>query len=97
DGFPGLKGWGPKSAATVLGRFGHLDAIPDDHRAWGDGVARAASLAATLTRDRELALLFRKLATLRTDVPVFDTVDDLEWHGPTPALPALRRRLRIDG
>ena len=97
DGFPGLKGWGPKSAATVLARFGHLDAIPDDHRAWGDGVARAASLAATLTRDRELALLFRKLATLRTDVPVFDTVDDLEWHGPTPALPALRRRLRIDG
>ena len=97
DGFPGLKGWGPKSAATVLARFGHIDAIPDDHRAWGDGVARAASLAATLARDRALALLFRQLATLRTDVPVFETVDDLEWHGPTPALPALRRRLRIDG
>lgn len=96
DGFPGLKGWGPKSAATLLARFGHIEAIPDDHRAWGDGVARAASLAATLARDRELALLFRQLATLRTDVPVFDTVDELEWRGPTPALPALRRRLRVD-
>jgi 5'-3' exonuclease len=96
DGFPGLKGWGAKSAATVLARFGHLEAIPGDHRAWGDGVARAASLAATLTRDRDLALLFRHLATLRTDVPVFESVDELEWRGPTPVLPALRRRLRVD-
>jgi 5'-3' exonuclease len=95
DGFPGLTGWGPKSAATVLARFGHLEAIPADHTTWGLG-GRAASLAATLNRDRALALLFRQLATLRTDVPVFDTVDELEWHGPTPALPALRRRLRID-
>jgi 5'-3' exonuclease len=95
DGFPGLTGWGPKSAATVLARFGHLEAIPADHTTWGLG-GRAASLAATLNRDRARALLFRQLATLRTDVPVFDTVDELEWHGPTPALPALRRRLRID-
>jgi 5'-3' exonuclease len=95
DGFPGLEGWGPKSAATVLAKFGHLEAIPDDHRAWGVDVARAAGLAATLARDRELARLFKQLATLRTDVPVFASVDELEWRGPTPALPALRRRLAV--
>ena len=96
DGFPGLAGWGAKSAAAVLAKFGHVDAIPDDHRAWGVNIPRAASLAATLARDRELARLFRNLATLRTDVPVFDSVDDLEWNGPTPAVPAMRRRLSID-
>lgn len=96
DGFPGLAGWGAKSAATVLARFGHIDAIPDDCRDWGPGIARAASLAATLARDRELARLFRHLATLRTDVPVFESVDELEWKGPTPAVHALRRRLQAD-
>jgi len=96
DGFPGLAGWGPKSAATVLARFGHLDAIPDDHRTWGVDVARAGSLAATLTRDRALARLFRELAMLRTDVPVFESVDELAWSGPTPAVSALRRRLAVD-
>jgi 5'-3' exonuclease len=96
DGFPGLPGWGPKSAATVLAKFGHLEAIPDDYRSWDLKVARAASLASTLTRDRALALLFRQLATLKTDVPVFASVDQLEWRGPTPSLPALRRRLRVD-
>ncbi|MBL8139980.1 MAG: flap endonuclease [Acidobacteria bacterium] len=96
DGFPGLKGWGPKSAATLLSRFGHIEAIPDDHRTWGIDIARAAALAATLTRDRALALLFKDLATLRTGVPVFESVDALEWRGPTPALAALRRRLAVD-
>jgi 5'-3' exonuclease len=95
DGFPGLPGWGAKSAATVLAKFGHIDAIPDDYAAWGLKVTRGAALAATLTRDRDLARLFRQLATLRTDVPVFETVDELEWKGPTPALPALRRRLAL--
>ena len=78
DGFPGLAGWGAKSAAAVLARFGHVDAIPDDYRAWGLNIARGGSLAATLTRDRGLARLFRHLATLRTDVPVFESVDELE-------------------
>ena len=96
DGFPGLPGWGAKSAAAVLAKFGHIDAIPDDHAAWGMTITRGASLAATLTRDRALARLFRDLATLRTDVPVFDSVDQLEWKGPTPALPALRRRLALE-
>lgn len=93
DGFPGLDGWGAKSAAKVLARFGHLDAIPDDHRAWDVDVARAGALAATLARQRDRARLFRQLATLRTDVPVFESVDDLQWQGPTPALQGLRRRL----
>lgn len=96
DGFPGLAGWGAKSAAAVLARFGHLESIPDDASAWGLSIPRAGTLAATLRRDRDQARLFRELATLRTDVPVFDSVDELEWKGPTPALPALRRRLAID-
>jgi hypothetical protein len=77
----------------VLARFGDLDAIPDDHREWGVDVARAGALAATLRRDRAKARLFRTLAELRTDVPVFETVDDLAWKGATPAFAALRARL----
>jgi 5'-3' exonuclease len=96
DGFPGLAGWGAKSAAAVLARFGHIASIPDDHRAWGLDLVRAGSLAATLARDRELAQLFRELATLRTNVPVFESVDDLAWRGPTPALSGIRRRLALD-
>jgi 5'-3' exonuclease len=93
DGFPGLQGWGAKSAAKVLARFGHLEQIPDDHRAWSVDVARAGMLAAVLRRDRAQAMLFRELATLRTDVPVFDTVDELAWRGPTPAYAAVAERL----
>jgi len=95
DGFPGLPGWGAKSAAAVLARFSHLDAIPNDPADWGVKVARASSLAATLVRDRDRARLFRELATLRTDVPVFDSVDELEWKGPTDKLPAFRRRIAL--
>jgi 5'-3' exonuclease len=96
DGFPGLTGWGPKSAATVLARFKHIEEIPEDHRNWGLDVARAPTLASTLVRDRALARLFKQLATLRTDVSVFESVDELAWHGPTDALSAIRRRLAID-
>ena len=77
DGFPGLAGWSTKSASAVLGEFGRLEAIPDDSREWGVKVARPGALAATLARDRERAYLFRDLATLRTEVPVFDSVDEL--------------------
>jgi 5'-3' exonuclease len=89
DGYPGLPGWGAKSTAAVLARFHHIDAIPEDWRAWKVNVAGAGSLAATLNRDRDLAFLFRTLATLRTDIPLFDSVDALEWKGPTPAFDAL--------
>ena len=82
DGFPGLQGWGPKSTAAVLAKYGHLEHIPDDWRTWGVNAASPASLAATLARDRERALLFRTLATLREDLPLFDTVEQLRWEGP---------------
>jgi 5'-3' exonuclease len=81
DGFPGLGGWGAKSAASVLARYGHLEAIPADPRDWNVSVASPAKLAQTLQRDHDLALLFRNLATLRTDITLFDDVDSLRWTG----------------
>jgi 5'-3' exonuclease len=83
DGYPGLKGWGAKSTAAVLARFGHLEQIPADWREWRVNAASPAALSATLARDRDNAFLFRTLATLRTDVPVFDDVEELRWAGPT--------------
>lgn len=93
DGYPGLRGWGPKSAAAVLARYGHLESIPEDWRTWGVNTASPGALALTLARDRDRALLFRELATLRADVPVFDSVDHLRWRGPTPEFAALAARL----
>jgi 5'-3' exonuclease len=93
DGYPGLRGWGPKSAAAVLARYGHLESIPEDWRTWGVNAASPAALASTLARDRKLALLFRDLATLRDDLPLFTSVDELEWKGPTPEFPPLAARL----
>ena len=81
DGFPGLPGWGSKSTAAVLARYGHLEAIPADPRDWSVNVASPGKLAQTLQRDRDRALLFRKLATLRTDIALFDDVDTLRWNG----------------
>lgn len=92
DGYPGLRGWGAKSTAAVLARFGHLENIPADWRTWRVNAANPAALAHTLERDRSLALLFRDLATLRTDIPTFDTVDALEWTGPRPEFAALAER-----
>ena len=93
DGYPGLRGWGPKSTAAVLAKFGHLEAIPEDPRNWSVNAANAATLAATFAREREQAFLFRDLATLRSDLPLFQSVDELEWRGPTPAFAALAARL----
>jgi 5'-3' exonuclease len=84
DGFPGLPGGGAKSAATVLARYRHIEAIPDDPSAWEVTVRSAARLADALVAGRADARLFRDLATLRVDVPVFDDVDDLCWRGPQP-------------
>lgn len=89
DGYPGLAGWGAKSSAAVLSKFGHLEAIPEDATTWGVNAANPAALARTLQRDRELAFLFRDLATLRTDLQLFDSVEDLRWAGPTPRFAAL--------
>ena len=84
DGYPGLPGWGAKSAAAVLARFEHLESIPADARQWHVNAANASTLAATLERNRELVLLFKDLATLRTDIPLFESIDDLRWKGPGP-------------
>ncbi len=93
DGYPGLRGWGAKSASAVLARYGHLEAIPADWRTWRVNVASPGRLAHTLSRDRDRAFLFRTLATLRTDISLFERVDELQWKGPTPAFPALAGRL----
>jgi 5'-3' exonuclease len=92
DGYPGLPGWGAKSAAAVLARFGHLEQIPTDWRTWGVNASRPSALAATLQAERERVLLFRDLATLRTTLPLFQSVDQLLWRGPTPAFAEIGRR-----
>ncbi|MGH9370710.1 MAG: 5'-3' exonuclease [Vicinamibacterales bacterium] len=93
DGFPGLRGWGAKSSAAVLARYGHLESIPRDWRTWGVDAMNPAALSMTLARDWDRAMLFRELATLRTDIPLFDSVDELRWAGPTPAFQVLGERL----
>jgi 5'-3' exonuclease len=81
DGYPGVPGWGAKSASAVLSRFEHLESIPDDPQGWGLSLARAARLAESLTQHQEKALLYRQLATLRKDVPLQERLSDLEWQG----------------
>jgi 5'-3' exonuclease len=93
DGYPGLPGWGAKSSAAVLSKFGHIESIPDNPDAWHVNAANAGSLAATLSRERGRALLFRTLATLRTDIPLFQDVDELRWNGPKENFTALAARL----
>jgi 5'-3' exonuclease len=93
DGYPGLKGWGAKSSAAVLSKFVHLESIPTDWRDWHVNVSNASALAATLSRELDRVLLFRTLATLGTDVVLFDDVDELRWNGPTPAFAPIAARL----
>lgn len=93
DGYPGLQGWGAKSTAAVLAKFGHLESIPHDWQTWKVNATGASKLAATLAREREHAFLFRTLATLRTDIHLFDSVDELEWKGPTPAFEEIGTRI----
>ncbi len=83
DGFPGLQGWGAKSAAKILTRFGHIDQVPFDVAEWdGVDVRGAAKLAATLRDNFEDALLFRRIATVDLDAPVSASVDEMVWTGP---------------
>jgi 5'-3' exonuclease len=82
DGFPGVPGWGQKSAALILSQYPHLEDIPKDFRDWHPSIRSALRLSTSLFNSWTDALLFRTLATLRLDVPVFDTVDDLRWKGP---------------
>ena len=86
DGFPGLRGWGAKSSATLLSRYGHVEDIPTLAKDWDVSVRSAPKLATTLAENLDLALLFRELATLVRDAPVAQTVDELYWSGPTDDL-----------
>jgi len=93
DGYPGLPGWGEKSTATVLARYEHLEHIPKVATEWDVAVRGATRLAATLTEQRERALLFRELATLRVDAPIGADVDALRWRGPRADFAAWSGRL----
>jgi 5'-3' exonuclease len=92
DGYPGLPGWGAKSTAAVLAKFKHLENVPPDPREWRVNAANSSTLARTLIEQRDRAFLFRDLATLRTDIPVFDSVEELRWTGPGERFPALAAR-----
>ena len=96
DGFPGLPGWGAKSASAVLARYEHVEGIPGDAGAWDVPVRGAQKLATTLAEQRDLAMLFRGLATLRTDAAV-GAVDDWRWRGATPSFPEWAERLGAPG
>ena len=93
DGYPGLPGWGAKSAAAVLAKFGHLENIPQESAEWRANVSNAAGLSNTLRTNWDLALLFRDLATLRTNAPLFANVDELRWRGPTESAAALAQQM----
>ena len=94
DGFPGVPGWGQKSAALVLSRYPHLESIPRDFRDWHPSIRSAQRLSTSLFSSWTDALLFRTLATLRLDVPMFDEVDELRWNGPHESFEEQCRRMK---
>jgi len=94
DGFPGLPGWGKTSASAVLARYIHIEDIPEHHFRWDVTVRGAARLSAALTEQRDLAMLFRDLATLRADAKVLRDVEQLRWEGPGHGLEDMASRLR---
>src|SRR5690349_14528002 len=93
DGYPGLPGWGTKAAALTFSRYFHLEDVPKDWREWDPSIRKARTLSESLFRAWNDALLFRTLATLRLDVPVFESVDDLRWKGPGKEFEAWCTRL----
>jgi 5'-3' exonuclease len=94
DGFPGLPGWGQKAAALAFSQYPHLEDVPKDWREWHPSIRRARPLSESLFSGWKEALLFRELATLRLDVPVFDTVDDLRWRQPRASFEEFCERIR---
>ena len=86
DGYPGIQGWGAKSTATVLAKFKHIESIPKDPKKLPLGLGRATTLVENLEANYKDALLFRELSTLRTDVPLKETLNDLKWQGALPRL-----------
>lgn len=93
DGYPGIPGWGAKSAAAVLARYQHLEAIPEDHAQWGLAPARALRLSESLKAHQEQVLLYRRLATLRQDVPLAESLQELEWRGAQERLKSICREV----
>ena len=97
DGVPGLPGWGAKSAAAVLARYPRLELIPESASDWGVAVRGGEKLAAVLRENQDLAYLYRELTTLRLDVPIEETLDDLEWKGvPRPTFKKLCASVGFD-
>jgi len=96
DGYPGVSGWGAKSASTVLWRYEHLESIPEDSSQWGLGSARALRLAESIRVHQEDVLLYRRLATLRHDVPLQERIADVEWRGAHQRLKQLCGELGSD-
>jgi 5'-3' exonuclease len=94
DGYPGITGWGTKAAAMVLSQYPHLEGIPKSWQEWSPSIRRARPLAEALFNAWDAALLFRTLATLRVDVPVFDSIEELRWAGPSPAFEEYSERLK---
>jgi 5'-3' exonuclease len=93
DGFPGISGWGKATASSVLGRYRHLEDIPVDGLQWDVRVRGQVALARTLVENLKLVLLFRDLATLRTEPPVVASADELRWTGPTPEFAVVCERV----
>jgi len=95
DGYPGIAGWGAKAAASALSVYPHLEDIPKNWREWNPSIKRANSLAESLFGSWNDALLFRTLASLRLDVHVFDSVDDLQWKGPAAGFEHYSKRMKF--
>ena len=93
DGYPGIQGWGEKSTSTVLAKYKHIENIPNDPAKLGLGLGRATTLLENLKNNFEDALLFRELSTLRTDVPLKETLADLKWRGAAPRLKKVCKEL----
>jgi 5'-3' exonuclease len=94
DGYPGITGWGAKAAAAVFSRYPHLEDIPKNWQEWDPSIRKARTLGESLFSAWEEAILFRTLATLRLDVPVFETIEDLRWRGPNPGFEPFCQRMR---
>jgi 5'-3' exonuclease len=94
DGYPGLRGWGEKAAALIFSQYPHLEDIPRNWQEWHSSIKRARTLCDCLLNSWDDALLFRTLATLRLDVPVFDSIEDLRWKGPRPDFEEYAQRLK---
>jgi len=97
DGFPGLAGWGPKAAALTFSQYPHFEDIPKDWRRWPSSLRGAQRLSGVLFEQWNDALLYRTLATLKLDVPVFETIDELRWKGPRPEFERYSQQIRTPG